>query len=346
MSNQRSQYPDILKGVAVILMIQVHIMELFATEEVFNSVLGRVSLFFGGPPAAPVFMAVMGYFVAKSTKGFRLNIFRGLKLLLWGLLLNIGLNFHLLVKVITGSVQLNPWPYIFGVDILFLAGFSILFLALLRKIFRKQIIPWIVLALLTASATMFLPVYESDQMWIHYLQAYFFGNATWSYFPVFPWITYPVLGVIFQILDEKYQLSGFTTKGLAYIGGLVFITIAITFSYGLGISTHLPAYYHHDFLFVLWANAFMVLWAIMIKLLSHYREHNILFRYLQWAGRNVTAFYVIQWLLIGNLATFIYKTQSALASFLWFVAIAAATSVMVLYRNKHRKKFNPDHRSG
>jgi len=41
-------------------MVQVHIMELFARQDIFEDTVGKISLFFGGPPAAPVFMAVMG----------------------------------------------------------------------------------------------------------------------------------------------------------------------------------------------------------------------------------------------------------------------------------------------
>ena len=59
----RSFTADLLKGMAVLAMIQVHLMELFARQEVYDSLTGKISLFLGGIPAAPVFMAVMGYFL-------------------------------------------------------------------------------------------------------------------------------------------------------------------------------------------------------------------------------------------------------------------------------------------
>jgi hypothetical protein len=52
----------------VALMIQVHLMELFAQPAVLASWVGKVSLFLGGPPAAPVFMLIMGYYAAASTR--------------------------------------------------------------------------------------------------------------------------------------------------------------------------------------------------------------------------------------------------------------------------------------
>jgi len=53
---------DIAKGIAVVLMIQVHLTELFAIPEWYEGVAGKLSLFLGGPPAAPVFMFLMGFF--------------------------------------------------------------------------------------------------------------------------------------------------------------------------------------------------------------------------------------------------------------------------------------------
>ncbi len=45
---ERKPLPDVLKGIAVILMIQVHIMELLMLPAVYNSSFGYISLFLGG----------------------------------------------------------------------------------------------------------------------------------------------------------------------------------------------------------------------------------------------------------------------------------------------------------
>ena len=49
-NTKRNQTADLLKGLAVIFMIQVHIMELFAKQEIYDGIAGKISLFFGGPP--------------------------------------------------------------------------------------------------------------------------------------------------------------------------------------------------------------------------------------------------------------------------------------------------------
>jgi len=86
--NQGNRNADLLKGVAVILMVQVHIIELFAQQSIFDSFAGSIFLFLGGPPAAPVFMTVMGYFIAKGNANISKSIVRGFKLIGFGLLLN------------------------------------------------------------------------------------------------------------------------------------------------------------------------------------------------------------------------------------------------------------------
>ena len=93
MPGTRNPVPDLMKGIAVIAMIQVHIMELFAKAEILEGPVGKASLFLGGPFAAPVFMTVMGYFLAGSVKRTREKMKRGLQLIGLGFLLNIVIYF-------------------------------------------------------------------------------------------------------------------------------------------------------------------------------------------------------------------------------------------------------------
>ena len=65
---ERNQLADLLKGIAVLLMIQVHVLELFASETILKSGGGALLMFLGGPFVAPVFMAILGYFTISSTK--------------------------------------------------------------------------------------------------------------------------------------------------------------------------------------------------------------------------------------------------------------------------------------
>ncbi len=310
-------------------MVQVHIVELFATEMVMESFVGKVSLFFGGVPAAPLFLAVMGYFVAKSGSNTGANIWRGLKLIGLGFLLNIGMNAHLLIKILNGTYDLNPWLYLLGVDILFVAGWGIIILTIARHYAGKNPWPYAVLAVFAVAVHSLLPEFEGGQEWLNYLQAFFWGDAFWSYFPLFPWLVYPAAGFVFALLDEKYKLHDFSRKGLTYLAVAFFILIAIPLPFAVKISTDLASYYHHGILFAAWAIGFLFFWTILFALLTKDKEQRAAFRYLRWVGKNVTVFYVVQWLIIGNTATIIYKSREGVELLIWFLMVMLVTSLIV-----------------
>lgn len=50
-------------------------------------------------------------------------------------------------------------------------------------------------------------------------------------------------------------------------------------------------------------------------------------RFIRWMGVNVTFLYVIQWLIIGNLAPAIYKTQNLFQSIGWLVVVTSITAL-------------------
>ncbi|MDP2234890.1 MAG: heparan-alpha-glucosaminide N-acetyltransferase domain-containing protein [Bacteroidales bacterium] len=339
--SNRMALPDVLKGLAVLLMIQVHLTELFAVETWFNSMAGQISLFLGGPPAAPVFMVVMGYFIAKGNKSLLQNIRHGFKLIFWGLLLNLGMNAHLLTRVFLGEFDLNPFTYIFGVDILFLAGLSVLVIALLRNIFRNKLLLWLLALVFFAIMNSWLPVYSGEIQFIKYVQAYFFGYYHWSYFPLFPWAAYPLAGYIFKLLEDRFNFAKISEKHLLFVAITLLIILVFSFDYGFVHSTILQVYYHHEGLFVVWTLAFVLFWTLTLRLLTGGKTEGFFLHWLQWTGKNVTAFYVFQWLIIGNVATSLYRSQYLLQLILWFLVVTALSSLLVLLWKKMKKNSKP-----
>lgn len=333
-SEQRLLVPDTLKGLAVILMIQVHLMELFARPDLFQSTIGNISLFLGGPFAAPLFMAVMGYFSARSSRTAKQQSLRGIKLILLGFALNVGLNLHLLIKIWNGTFDLDPWRYILGADILILAGLSILFLALVRQVFKNVFWAYYLLAGCIALASDLL-VQKAWEAPLSYLQSFIWGGTEWSYFPLIPWLAYPIAGCSFYYFERMARSKGWLSqRNMIILLAILLIVILLYFDKAFSVTVDLPNYYHHGLPYFLWASAFLVSLAITavlgINLIGRPRP----VRYLQWAGKNVTAMYVIQWLMIGNLATALYKTQGFVEIILWFIGITALTSLVTFARNR------------
>ena len=305
-------------------MIQVHVPELFIRPEFVKTSAGQVGMFLGGPPAAPVFMAVMGWFLAGTNKSAGQLALHGLKILGLGCGLNLGLNVHLLIRMSRGEFEfLNPWHYVFGVDILFLAGLSVLILAGWRKLAGRMpegigATPWI-------------------NRWcdgtdgpLRYLIAYVGGTATWGYFPVFPWFAYVLMGMLAHgvqdILHERTGRGPLPTLCLMVAGAIS----AVTGKKAFATANDLEAYYHHDALFLIWTVVFLVGWWALHCLAERNAGHVVVVRYLKWVGRNITVMYVFQWLIIGNLATAVYQTVLPGAWLPCWAAVTFASTAFTL----------------
>lgn len=323
----RKPLPDLLKGLAVVFMIQVHLMELFATEELFLSWAGRISLFLGGPFAAPVFMAVMGYFLAASNRSTSSRIARGLRLVALGLLLNIGLNLHFLLRT---GLTAETWQYIFGVDILLMAGLSIIIITLLSLLAGDRYYVYLIFALLIALLADLLRDLPAGPVWAKYLTAFFRGSTSWSYFPLFPWMAYPLLGYGYYFFGRKNKIIRETfkrKKNLLFAVSAILVVASLPFA--LRVSADLPRYYHHGALFFLWMIIFLSFWAWTLQYLQDVSGGTRIGAFLKWLGRNVTAVYFVQWLIIGNLAPVFYKTQFLLPLTGWFLLVLSLTSAIV-----------------
>jgi hypothetical protein len=331
---KRLLLPDLLKGLAAFFMVQIHITELFIDSAGRNSIFGKLTLFLGGPFAAVVFMLVMGYFIAKNNGSLTQNLVRGVKIFILGFLLNIGLNFHLLLKIKFAGWSYNPLEYIFGVDILYLAGMSIILLAGLKSLRKGYEWASLILLLSVIALTGFMN--EKLMVTNHYFVLPFIAGAySWSYFPLFPWLAYPLTGFIFAQHQAKISLF-FVSKRivsfilLAVIAALVFLF----FKQGINTTIDLPLYYHHTAGYALWALGLTLIWTLSLQLFLKLFPETMVGDFFCRIGRNITLFYVIQWLIIGNIATTIYQSQSINSYIYWFGSIFTASVLLTFLVEK------------
>lgn len=317
-----------LKGLAVIFMIQVHVMEQFASVAANETIIGHIFYFLGGPFCAPVFVAVMGYFLAASDKSFMFLLKRGVALFLLGILLNIVRSIHLLITIFQGKYDLDPLHFIFGADILTLAGLSIVLIALLQLISKKNLLLYLSLMVLFAVVGSFVHTGVNDH---RFYLAFITGNSSYSYFPLFPWFSYVLSGYIFKLIYDQYKnyIHKFTYIHRIFLGLLSLILLVFT-PYAFKISADLPAYYHHGFAFFLWVIGFMMLYVVIIHYITKWVKITLVIDYLSWTGQNVTVIYIIQWIIIGNIATAIYRTQNLIQSVLWFVGITLVSCLLAV----------------
>ena len=276
----------------------------------------------------PVFMIIMGYFMARNEKPVLRNVLRGVKVFIVGFFLNIGLNFHLLLKIKFADWPYNPLEYIFGIDILYLAGLSIVILSVLKT--AKKASPFIAVTLffaitgLTSLMNEILMVPERN-----YIFPFIAGTYSWSYFPLFPWLAYPLAGFAFYHWEEKIILF---VKQYKIIFGILLSVVAVVVLYfgktGFSNTVYLPEYYHHTFYYAMWALGIIILWVTLIWVSYPYIFSFAPVKLLMWLGKNITLFYVIQWLIIGNIATAIYQTQSINKYVIWVTGIFSASVLL------------------
>ena len=338
MNSKRLILPDLLKGLAALFMVQIHITELFIDAAGRESLFGKTSLFLGGPFAAVVFMLVMGYFIARNKSSLAQNMVRGVKIFILGFLLNFGLNFHLLLKIRFADWPYNPLEYLFGVDILYLAGMSIIVLAGLKSLKKGKTTVALILLVAVTALTGFMNLKLTGDNH-YYILPFIAGNYSWSYFPLFPWLAYPLAGFIFALHEPK--IRPFTEKNktaTAILISVVATGVLIYAKQGINTTINLPAYYHHTFLFILWAIGLSALWALLLKFILKLFPEMSATNFFCYIGKNITLFYVIQWLIIGNIATAIYQTQTIGQYWYWFTGIFAASVMLTFLIDKIRLK--------
>ena len=340
--SERNFIADILKGLAVIFMVQVHIFEQFANEAANQTLFAKVSFILGGPFCAPVFLAVMGYFIQSNKNNLLKNIKRGFILFAIGIILNIGRSLHLLIEIFYEKYNINPLNYILDADILTLAGLSIILLTLLQLIFKNNI--WLYIIALVFFGG-FSKIVDIDNHSNNYFLAYIIGKFNTSYFPLFPWFSYVLAGYIFKISYNKIKF--FMNRNSVIKWSLIITIMGYILFYMKNVfetSQILENYYHHNFLFVFWTISILLMYVSFLKYSIRYLEGTILTDLLSWLGKNVTVFYIIQWLIIGNLATSIFQTQNVLECELWFTGIMTITGILTFYYKKIiykiRSKYN------
>jgi uncharacterized membrane protein YhdT len=62
-----------------------------------------------------------------------------------------------------------------------------------------------------------------------------------------------------------------------------------------------------------------------MKLVETYYGDKLIIKAVKWIGKEVTVLYVIQWLIIGNIATILFRTQDLFQITAWFTGITIVT---------------------
>ena len=297
---------DLIKGLAILFMINIHVLWLFTDLELYETIFAALVYFMGGLPAAPVFMFAMGVGVVYSRRdNWKYFLKRGLIILLLGYLLNLlrfvipfalGLELNVMKPAaIEASFEYSSLLMLFmEIDILQFAGLSLIFIALLKKI--KLSIFFYPLLMLLPLLNYIVQDIQLENVFLNSLLGLFWGSGLNSTFPFLIWIFYPLLGILFGsiLICVKNKNTLYLITGI--LGLLVLILVAPRASYLL--SPDVYNYYHHGIFGNLTIGAFILFWLAIFYFAGKIIP-NIIRERLSFWSRKITHMYLIHWLLIG-----------------------------------------------
>jgi uncharacterized membrane protein len=344
---------DLARGMAVFFMIAVHTLEVFANPEVKNSILGQIIEFLGGPPAAPVFMTLMGFsFIYSRKSELKPKLLRGFKIFLTGYILNIlrgvipfTLSTYLNMDIAkTFQIeQLNAYTIFTIVDILQFAGTALMIMAIIQALNINKY-----LVLLSAFVmSMISPILwgiKLDIPIIDQLLELIWGDKPIEYsfiankiaFPVFPWLTFPLLGMF---LGETVKNSNDSNRIFKHFGiaGILVLLLGVAISYQ-NFEYHFNDYYHSRQGAMLFMCGFVLFWLYLNTLILDNLPENRLFKLLFKWSKGVTNIYFVQWIIIIWSIAFFGINSSSFATtillILVFTVISHYTNECIIYLQK------------
>ena len=232
----RYTFIDLLRGWAIMLMIEPHVFNTFLLPELKQTGWFSVVSFINGL-IAPAFLFVSG-FVFEISSGSKLDDMRKFKLPFWKKLwriisiILIGYALHLpyksLSKIINKSTTEQLQSF-FAVDVLQCIGVGLLVLFVLRLIIRSDKIYHYSLIGLTIFVMIISPIFWKTEFtnYLHPVFANYLNRLNSSLFPVFPWINFILVGAIFA----KYFLDAASNgKEEKFIKATTFTGIVMLFS--------------------------------------------------------------------------------------------------------------------
>lgn len=323
-ATSRLAWIDLLRGLAVIGMVETHVVNTFLTTR-FDDTVWRTELNFYNGLLAPAFLWIAGYVQGLSirkTQGQNRDVFtwvrvrRLLVVALIGYLMNVPIGDWL-----TGNFNAETWRHFFTVNILPCLALSLAGILFLGHVCGR----WF--DLITATFALFFvfvaPLAAHWHTGIMPLDAYL-NRESGSLFPLFPWFAFCAAGSI----TSRWQIQWKAQIAL----GLLLIFVGTTFMTNPFSSLH-PAFFAERL-------GYLSLVATAIYLVSA----KVAPRWLQFAGRESLFIYVFHLMIIHcfpiggtTLDKWMGQTQSISSTALIFAGILGV-SLLFAWFNEWRKK--------
>jgi len=248
----RLAFIDLLRGWALLVMIEVHVFNTFILPEIKTTSWFGALNFINGL-VAPSFTFISGFvFLLASQK--KLESFRTFGSAFWkqlgriGLVWTVGYYLHLpfisLHRMITETTEAG-WLRFYQADVLHCIAFGLLLLFLSRLLIRNDRIYKTFLfssGLIVVLATKF--IWDLDFLkWLPAPIAAYMNSQHYSFFPLFPWLAFMLFGGYFAtgyITAREQQREKDFILRFALIGAIIFAVCVIMMKLPVGF--HVGSY--------------------------------------------------------------------------------------------------------
>ncbi|MBW6411267.1 heparan-alpha-glucosaminide N-acetyltransferase domain-containing protein [Clostridium weizhouense] len=344
----RQKELDIAKGLAILFMILVHINEVYVHPSLETSMYSKIIEFIGSPPAAPIFMFLLGLGIVYSKRSNpKYLIKRGILIFLLAYALNFFRDFipFNLLSILDSdpSYKEEAISSLFGIDILPFAGLTFLFFGIVKKLKFKDshiAITWCIFETLN----LFLRDNSTGMIVTDRIFGVLWGTNDYSWFPFLSWIAFPIFGYFFgKLLIRCKNKQLFYKK--CFIISLVALVPLVIYAYingvefgAFGDELYQETYYHHDIMGNIILGTFSVFWISIIYFITNYIPEKIYIHFARWS-KNITKMYCVHWILLGySMLLFELESYMPIKILGLFIVIFIITDIICTKLSKIKKK--------
>jgi uncharacterized membrane protein len=232
----RLLFIDLLRGWAILVMIEVHVFNAFIIPALKETWWFSILNFINGL-VAPSFLFISGFAFIISTQSQHdeLHKFGSLfrkKMMRIGLIFLVGYSLHVpffsLAKIFREATP-QLWLSFYNVDILQNIGVGLLYI-LLARVFIKSDKAFYYFLFVSSIVFVFISPYIWDHDFARYFPipiASYFNPVYGSFFPLFPWIGFLLVGAVCSILYLRAREAGNEKNFMIQITIFGLILIAI-----------------------------------------------------------------------------------------------------------------------
>jgi uncharacterized membrane protein len=303
---QRIKSLDLARGFTVLMIAPIHTVLLYSKLSVRETLMGKLMAFIAEGPGAQLFMLLLGLFFAIAPqKSFMAISKKTLYLMYGGIALNIAkfviLHFFgWLPADLLHDLNIQPggtgyMQLIMIGDILQFASIALLIVYLISRLPHPEIV-----SLIIASIICLISPFAWDLHSVHtypdYLLQLLGGRPPQVFFPVFPWLVYPLVGLSLGIFMKK-EANRQHAFWLCRDTGWILVIIGSLVKYmgsGLPATSFYRTYYDDTMIHLGIVLITLSVW----EWISRNVKDNHFFEVLSYMSRNITGIYVIQWILI------------------------------------------------